>query len=147
LGTSGGNFYNYRDQILEAWKVDNRLVKPVTKIELNWLKHTLASYDFSPSSSGLSGKSMLTNITLGAVRSLRAVEDRPEIMAFVARSLTLAAGEELVTGNSIDKKSGFNLDAAMEFNGEHSAEWVWPIQWVIPYYDTLMQRLKVGVQP
>lgn len=76
----------------------------------------------------------------------RPVTDRDECMAFIARSLTYAAGREGDTGNAknggqlgpVDYKKGYNQN----FGNDHSGLFNRSIQQTRDFYDTLLERFK-----
>jgi pimeloyl-ACP methyl ester carboxylesterase len=126
------NFYNFNDDALEAWDINNTLYKP------NRLITATQSYGFEPS------YEVGQRCTLVGLLTARLVLDPHESMAFVASSRTLVAGREQTAG-AID--SDVDLNATYDFGNQHSPQWQWRIQRLKAFYDKMLTTYQIVPNP
>jgi hypothetical protein len=136
------NFYNTNDPVLACWVLDQAAAKPD-----GLLKHLaeLATPPYIPISpyysySGTNGWHYSFPL------SSYLVTDPQESRAYVSRSLTLPIGQSGPESQHGVIKSGVDLNARYKFNDafpdDHSAQWTWPIQTSLPYYDQVLVQIK-----
>ena len=117
------NFYNANDPVLAIWITDQRLVKPSLNYSYNG---TNSLYHF-----------LLNEYT---------VTDAQESRSMVSRSRTLSIGQSPpesphgVIQSGIDLHTHFGFDKS--FPDDHSAQWTWPIQTTIGYYQQIRESIK-----
>ena len=126
------NFYNFNDDALEAWDINNTLYKP------NRLITPTQSYGYEPN------YEVGERCTLVSLLTARLVLDPHESMAFVASSRTIVAGREPTLG-AID--SNVDLHASFDFGNQHSAQWQWRIQRLKQFYDRLLTTYQIVPNP
>lgn len=83
--------------------------------------------------------------TLVGLLTARLVLDHHETMSFVARSRTLAVGRQ-ETGGKIGTNN-HDLDINYNFGNEHSAEWSFKIQKLVPFYNEFLRRCDITFVP
>ncbi len=71
----------------------------------------------------------------------RSLTDAEEAMPYADQSWGKVAGAESRTAGAV--KSSVDLNASFDFADEHSAEFNWSIQQLQPFYDTLLDKLRV----
>ena len=132
-GISGNlaNFYNFQDDALEAWDINNTVFKPNRSITAS------QSYGYEPTNT--EGR----RCALIGPLAFRLVLDAHESMAFVASSRTITAGRE-ETGGVVD--SDHSLDA-YDFGDEHSAQWNRRIQQLVPFYNRMLDEFGIPFLP
>jgi hypothetical protein len=128
------NFYNPNDPVLAYWVTDQELEKP------SWYANT-SHYYFNGTNSYFDP----------FVGSGYLVTDSEESRSMVARARTLSIGQSGPTTAHGVINSGVNLNTSFGFNdnfpGDHSAQWVWPIQTTLPYYQQLLREYDIIPAP
>jgi len=123
------NFYNANDPVLSVWQNDQGAAKPNVPATPYTYFGGIAEYDPAFGSSYI-------------------VTDPEESRAFVSRSRTLAIGQSGPASRHGVIQSGVNLNTQFGFNdsfpGDHSAQWVWPIQTTILYYSTVLSVCNIS---
>jgi hypothetical protein len=135
------NFYNTNDYALQSgtwhgfqanWVEDQRAHKPET------LYYPLTQqYFFSPST--------LITYRFYSDGHSEVVTDLQEILGLAARSRTKAVGAQENVGGVINASASVDLLATFHFGNtraEHSAEFTRPIQTVLGYYQTILNRIQ-----
>jgi len=132
------NFYNPNDPVLACWVADQAAGKPD-----GYAKHAttpLASYYTYDGANGWE------NGIFFGVFSSYLVTDPQESRAYISRSLTDSIGQSGPASAHGVIQSAVNLNANFGFNkafpGDHSAQWVWPIQTCLPYYNQILVQIK-----
>jgi hypothetical protein len=120
------NFYNTNDPVLATWEYDQRLAKPNTLATPYSYDGTHGWYQIEAPDSYI-------------------VTDPEESRSEVSRSLTLSIGQSPpetahgVIESGIDMKAHYGFNNA--FPADHSAQWTWPIQTTLPYYQQLLTEI------
>ena len=129
------NFYNPYDPVLAIWITDQELEKP------SWYFILDTYYDYDGSNSyfyPFTGPAEL-------------IADPEESRAMVARSRTLAIGQSGPSSAHGVITSAVNLNTQFGFNdafpGDHSAQWVWPIQSARPYFQQVLRSCQIIPAP
>ena len=125
------NFYNFQDDALEAWDINNTVFKPNRSIT--------AGQSYGYESRNTEGQRCM----LFAPLTTRLVLDPHESMAFVASSRTIATGREQ-TVSAVD--GNHSLDA-YNFGDEHSAQWDRRIQQLVPFYNRMLDEFGIPFLP
>ena len=129
------NFYNPNDPVLAIWITDQELEKP------SWyfLLDTYYYYD---------GTNSYYYPFTGPVQL---IADPEESRAMVARSRTLSIGQSGPASGHGVIQSAVNLNTQFGFNdafpGDHSAQWVWPIQGARPYFQQVLRSCQIIPAP
>ena len=130
------NFYNPYDPVLAVWIADQAAGKPDGYA--NHLLSPLASYYSYDGANGWN------NGMFSGMFSSILVTDPQESRAMISRSLTESVGRSSAAQGVI--QSGIDLNAQFgffnSFPGDHSAQWVWPIQTCLPYYIQILNSIK-----
>jgi hypothetical protein len=125
------NFYNFYDPVLDIWLADQIELKP-------------NEFAFNGGNYGYIGTNSYHFIENGPTLL---VTDPQESRAMVSRSLTLPIGQIGPTTQHGVIESGVDLHASYGFYNampdDHSAQWTWPIQRALPYY----QQVVLEIQP
>ena len=137
------NFYNPLDPVLDYWVTDQEAGKPD-----GYAKHLIEEIPplvpVSPYYS-YDGANGWYNTPVGS--GGYQVTDPEESRAFISRSLTLPVGQSGpasahgVIKAAVDLNANYNFGNS--FPGDHSAQWVRPIQTSLPYY----QQVLLQIQP
>ncbi len=123
------NFYNPQDPVLDIWVKDQEVLKP--------------SIYFDTSNYTFDGTNSYYDPFIGFNYL---VTDPEESRAEVSRSRTLPIGQsEPETPHGVIR-SAIDLHARFNFGNtsfdDHSAQWVWPIQTTIGYYQQVREAIK-----
>jgi hypothetical protein len=134
------NFYNFQDDALEAWDINNAGLVIENFPDLPAFKPNrnitaTQSYGYTPTFTQGQRCSLVGFLTA------RQVLDPHESMAFVSRSRTLTVGRESTDG-SVDVNH--DLNDAYAFGDDHSAQWNQAIQEIQPFYYDVLN--KYGIQ-
>jgi hypothetical protein len=123
------NFYNPHDPVLAVWVNDQGAAKPN-------LPSTPYSYD---GTNGWFNK----GLPVGYV-----VTDPHESRAYVSRARTLSVGVSGpasghgIIGSAVDLNAQYGFNDS--FPGDHSAQWVWPIQAALNYFREVLFQIQPG---
>ena len=138
------NFYNPFDPVLAWWIADQAAGKPD-----GYAKHLLELIPpllpISPyySYDGVNG---WNNGMFFGLFSSTLVTDPQESRAMISRSLTDPIGRSGLASAHGVIQSAMDLNAQFgfynSFPGDHSAQWVWPIQTSLPYYNQILLQIK-----
>jgi hypothetical protein len=152
IGRNAGrvvNFFNPRDYALNLWFSNQGLNKIAQYVPLFG---SYFGYTFIPEKA-LGEKHSVLRITPypgtlpPSVKFVRTVTDPYEVMSFIARPTTLAAGATAgLAGSEIAAE--VNLAADFQFGDdrhEHSGQFNYPVQRVLPFYNRLLQECGVPV--
>lgn len=124
------NFYNYYDAVLDVWLADQLELKP------NEYAFNGGNYYYDGTNSW--------HLIEGAPALL--VTDPQESRAMVSRSLTLPIGQSGpqtqhgVINSGVDLNANYGFYTA--FPDDHSAQWTWPIQRTLPYYQQILLKIQ-----
>jgi hypothetical protein len=128
------NFYNPNDPVLAIWITDQELEKPSWYLSTAYYYYNGTNSYFYP-----------------FVGSGYLVADPEESRAMVARSRTLSIGQSGPASAHGVIQSAVNLNAQFGFNdafpGDHSAQWVWPIQTARPYFQQVLRSCLIIPAP
>jgi Alpha/beta hydrolase of unknown function (DUF900) len=136
------NFYNPLDPVLDWWVTDQAGGKPdgYAKHQLELIPPLIPvspyySYD---------GTNGWYNTPVGS--GTYQITDSQESRAMVSRSLTLPIGQSGPETAHGVIKSGIDLHANFNFSNasfaDHSAEWAWPIQTTLSYYQQVLLQIR-----
>ena len=123
------NFYNPNDPVLDYWVTDQKKLKP--------------TYYFSTGHYYYDG---MNSYFYPALADPYLVTDPEESRADVSRSRTLPIGQSGpasahgVIKSAVDLHANFGFYNA--FPDDHSAQWTWPIQTTLPYYQQILLQTK-----
>ena len=130
------NFYNQLDPVLDWWVTDQAAGKPDSYAE--HLVSPLVSYYSYDGTHGW------YNTILGIGSYL--VTDPQESRAMISRSLTDPIGQSGPESKHGVIQSGVDLHAHFNFADtsfdDHSAQWAWPVQTTLPYYQQILVQIK-----
>lgn len=125
------NFYNFYDPVLDIWLANQLQLKP-------------NEYLFNGGNYRYDGTNSYHLIENGPTLL---VTDPQESRAMVSRSLTLPIGQSGPTTQHGVISAGVDLNASFGFYktsfDDHSAQWAWPIQRTLPYY----QQVLLSITP
>jgi hypothetical protein len=128
------NFYNQYDPVLDWWVKDQAAGKPNGYLE-NILNPLVAYYSYD----GVNG---WHNSTFSSYM----VTDPQESRAMISRSLTLPVGQSGPESSHGVIQSAVDLHKHFNFSNtsfdDHSAQWAWPIQTTLPYYNQVLLQIK-----
>jgi hypothetical protein len=133
------NFFNTNDPVLKIWMTDQGPGKPDGY--LDYLAHQegipVSYYDYD-------GVDSWYNAAL--IIGSHMVTDPQESRAMVSRSRTLPIGQSGPETQHGVIKSGVDLHVRYGFNkafpDDHSAQWTWPIQTTLPYYNQILLQIQ-----
>jgi hypothetical protein len=124
------NFYNPNDPVLAYWITDQEIEKPSFYVSTAHYFYNGTNSYFDP-----------------AVGEGYLVTDPEESRAMVARSRTLSIGQSGPASAHGVIQSAVNLNEQIGFNdafpGDHSAQWVWPIQTSLLYYYDVLSACNI----
>lgn len=115
------NFYNTNDPVLAVWIMDQVDLKP-------------------------SGGYFYDGVNCRYTISSNIVTDFQETRSMVARSRSLSVGQSPpesphgVITSAVDLHANYGFDKA--FPADHSAQWTWPIQTTLPYYNQILVQIR-----
>jgi hypothetical protein len=128
------NFYNSLDPVLNWWVFDQRYLKPDGYAQNQLLPTDYYSYN-SPFGYFNDHSGLTKNLVL----------DPEESRAMIARSLTWPIGQYGYQSTQSVIKTAVDLHARFGFANssfdDHSAQWAWPIQETLPYYDQILTEI------
>jgi hypothetical protein len=128
------NFYNPNDPVLAIWITDQELEKPSWYLSTAYYYYNGTNSYFYP-----------------FVGSGYLVTDPEESRAMVARSRTLSIGQSGPASAHGVIQSAVNLNTQFGFNdafpGDHSAQWVWPIQTSRSYFQQVLRSCLIIPAP
>ena len=121
------NFYNTNDPVLAFWQSDQGAAKPNVPI---------SDYHYD-------GMTVTYEPPFG---SSYTVTDSEESRAYASRSRTLSIGQSPPESGHGVIQLGIDLTAQFGFNkafpDDHSAQWTWPIQTTLPYYQLILLQIQ-----
>jgi hypothetical protein len=135
------NFFNTNDPVLKIWMLDQGAGKPDGYL-MHWLE-TIPPISYY-NSDGTNGW-----FNAAFVAGSYTVTDPQESRAFVSRSRTLPIGQSPPESGHGVIQSGVDLNGHYGLNNvfpdDHSAQWAWPIQRTLPYFQQVLT--SCGIQP
>jgi hypothetical protein len=123
------NFYNTNDPVLKIWVDDQEQLKPSTYYSFDGTDCWYVDFFFIA----------------------HLITDPQEARSMISRSRTLSIGQSGpasahgVIQSAVDLNAQFGFDKA--FPDDHSAQWTWPIQTTLPYFQQVLRSCQILPAP
>ncbi len=135
------NFFLPDDSALKLWQINNATLRPH-----QWLEGNTDNAGYRYIRTAAAGQKLRVLRDAAPVTGTRILDVTPESRAFAVQSPSLTVGADGRTGGSITVSQSIDM-TGYGFGDVHSAEFLFSIQQTRDFYDTLLLKLRITVQP